>query len=129
MSENRVRRVRKVAFTMIPIQNPTRARAFYEQVLGLVVGQHGSQGHMHWIEYDLPDGGCIAITTASKNVPSASAGSTVALEVDDLDGLIAHLKAHEVPLHSDIIHGPRCRMIVCEDPEGNSLLLHQLNPS
>lgn len=55
-------------------------------------------------------------------------GGTVALEVEDLDRLVADLKAKGVNFKGDIVHGPRCRMSVCEDTEGNSLVLHQLNP-
>ena len=40
----------------------------------------------------------------------------------------ADLKAKGVKFKSDIIHGPKCRMAVCLDSEGNSLLLHQLKP-
>ncbi|HMJ12384.1 MAG TPA: hypothetical protein VK524_13260 [Polyangiaceae bacterium] len=37
-----------------------------------------------------------------------------------------HLKEQGVSFKSDIIDGPRCRMAVCLDSEGNSILLHQL---
>jgi predicted enzyme related to lactoylglutathione lyase len=33
-----------------------------------------------------------------------------------------------VTFKSDIIHSPVCRMAVCLDSEGNSILLHQLKP-
>lgn len=117
--------IEKVAFTAYPIQDPDRARAFYEGVLGLDVGMHGGQNGMVWIEYDLPGGGCIALTNTTGDAPGG--GGTIALEVTDLDALIAHLKAHDVELLATGIKGPRCRMAVCRDPEGNKLLLHQLD--
>jgi len=46
-----------------------------------------------------------------------------------LDALLAKLKAEAVAFQSDVLRGPRCRMAVCLDGEGNSLLLHQLNAS
>ena len=52
----------------------------------------------------------------------------LALEVDDLDTLIADLKGKGVTFQSDVIHSPVCRMAVCLDSEGNSILLHQLKP-
>lgn len=121
------RAVTKVAFTMYPVTDVARARAFYEQTLGLTVGMAGGQGAMAWVEYDLPGGGCLAISNVTGEQPSAAAGGTIALEVEDLTGLIAHLEAHGVTFKSGIVRGPRCRMAVCLDSEGNSLLLHQLD--
>ena len=60
--------------------------------------------------------------------PSDAGGGTIAFEVDDLDRLIADLKAAGTTFKSDIIHGQNCRMSVCLDTEGSSILLHQLNP-
>ncbi|HVZ99494.1 MAG TPA: VOC family protein [Caulobacterales bacterium] len=116
----------KVAFTMYPVRDVARARAFYEETLGLKLGKHGNQGDQWWIEYDLPGGGCIALTNFVPDEPSAAAGGTIALEVTDLDALIADLKAKGVTFRSEMIHSPVCRMAVILDSEGNSLLLHQL---
>lgn len=115
---------KKVAFTMYPVRDVSRARKFYEETLGLSAGLAGEQGGMWWIEYDLPGGGCLAITNTTGEAPG---GGTVALEVEDLARLMADLKAKGVTFKSDVIRGPRCRMAVCVDSEGNSLLLHQLD--
>jgi predicted enzyme related to lactoylglutathione lyase len=48
--------------------------------------------------------------------------------VEDLEDLMRQLKDRGVPFRSDVIHSPVCRMAVCEDSEGNSVLLHQLKP-
>jgi len=120
--------LKKVAFTMYPIRDVDRARVFYENKLGLKIGSHGNQGDKHWIEYDLPGGGCIALTNFIPDEPSAKAGGTIALEVADLDALIADLESKDVFFTSDIIPSPVCRMAVCLDSEGNSILLHQLKP-
>jgi predicted enzyme related to lactoylglutathione lyase len=119
--------VQKVAFTMYPIHDAARARAFYEDTLGLAVGLVGGQGDMHWIEYDLPGGGCLALTNTTRGQPSAAAGGTIALEVTDLPALVAHLKARGVTFTAEAIRGPHCQMAVCLDSEGNALLLHQLD--
>jgi predicted enzyme related to lactoylglutathione lyase len=114
----------KVAFTMYAIEDPVRARDFYENTLGLEVGLHGSHGDMHWIEYDLPGGGCIALTNTTGQPPGR--GGTIAIEVTDLDRVIADLKAKGVRFEGDVVQGPRCRMAHCKDSEGNALMLHQL---
>jgi len=119
--------IKKVAFSYYPIVDAARARKFYEETLGLKVGMAGSFGDTHWIEYDLPGGGCVALTNAGAQKPSAEAGGTIALEVTDLKALIETLKAKGVTFQGDVIRGPRCHMAVCLDSEGNSLLLHQLD--
>jgi predicted enzyme related to lactoylglutathione lyase len=119
---------KKVAFTMYPIRDVARARGFYEETLGLKRGSMGNQGDNYWIEYDLPQGGCFALTNFVTDEPSAAAGGTIAFEVEDLDAVIADLKAKNVTFKSDVIQSPVCRMAVILDSEGNSILLHQLHP-
>lgn len=119
---------KKVAFTMYPISDVARARKFYEETLGLQLGSTGNQGNVYWVEYDLPQGGCLALTNYFPDQPSGTAGGTIALEVEDIEKLMADLKAKGVTFRGDIIHSPVCRMAVCLDSEGNSVLLHQLKP-
>ena len=118
---------KKVAFTVYPVRDVARARGFYEGTLGLTASTTGSQGDMHWIEYDLPEGGCLAITNAGDATPGTG-GGTVALEVEDLSRLMEELAARGVTFQGGVIRGPKCRMAVCLDSEGNSLLLHQADP-
>ena len=113
---------------MYPISDVPRARTFYEETLGLKIGSHGNQGDKWWIEYDLPGGGCLALTNFTGEQPSSNSGGTVAFEVEDLDALIVTLKSRKVEFKSDVIDSPVCRMAVCLDSEGNSILLHQLKP-
>ena len=116
--------LRKVAFTMYPVTDMARARAFYEETLGLGPSRSGATSP--WVEFDLPGGGCLAITTVTQQEPSANAGGTIAFEVDDLPALIADLKARGVAFPADDIESPVCRMAVCLDPDGNSIILHKL---
>jgi predicted enzyme related to lactoylglutathione lyase len=116
--------IKKVAFTMYPVEDPWRARAFYENTLGLTSGSKASNGD--WTEYDLPGGGCLALFASKDIKPSAEAGGSVALEVEDLDALTARLKSEGVTFKADMIHSPVCRMAVILDSEGNAIILHQL---
>ena len=92
---------KKVAFTMFPVDDSTRARAFYETALGFKRGLSSPDGV--WTEYDLPGGGCLA--------------------------LFKHpdLRAKDVAFTSGIIKAPNCRMANIKDSEGNAIILHQLN--
>jgi predicted enzyme related to lactoylglutathione lyase len=115
---------KKVAFTMYPVTEMARARAFYEQTLGLPPSRNSEKSP--WVEFDLPGGGCLAITNVSRSQPSASAGGMIALEVEDLDGLVADLRAKGVEIAGEGIEGPGCHMAVVKDPDGNALILHKL---
>jgi len=115
---------KKVAFTMYPVKDWERARSFYGRTLGLKMGSHSPNGV--WTEYDLPGGGCLALFATKDIQPSAEAGGSVALEVEDLDALIARLAAEGVELKGELIHSPVCRMAICLDSEGNSIILHEL---
>lgn len=118
--------LKRVAFTMYPVENMERARNFYEKTLGLLVGK--TSDHGAWVEYDLTGGGCFAITTLATGVkPSADAGGSIAFEVEDLDQIVSNLKAEGVKFKLDIFSSPVCRMAVLVDSEGNAITLHQLN--
>lgn len=117
--------IKKVAFTMYPVVNMERARQFYEQILKLPLGSISAEGA--WVEYDLPGGGCFAITSLAEGVkPSISAGGSIAFEVENLDNMVTELKSNGVTFKLDTFVTPVCKMAVIIDSEGNSLTLHQL---
>lgn len=119
--------LKKVAFSMFPVVDAERARSFYEDTLGLTRGTASPEGT--WTEYDLPGGGCLALYRTGDIKPSAEAGGSVALEVEDLDELKKQLRAKGVEFKADLIESPVCRMSVIKDSEGNAIILHQLkNP-
>ena len=116
---------KKIAFTMYPVTDLARARAFYEDTLGLPGAKELGGGK--WLEFDLPQGGCLALTTMAQGVtPSDAAGGSLALEVEDICALCETLKAKGVKFKMDIFESPVCHMAVCLDSEGNALMLHQL---
>ena len=117
--------LKKVAFTMYPVKDSARARRFYETTLGLTRGLSAPNGM--WTEYDLPGGGCLALFATEDIQPSATAGGSVALEVEDLDALIARLKAEGVEFKNENVVSPVCRMAIMLDSEGNAIILHKLN--
>lgn len=112
----------KVAFTMYPVTDPKRARAFYGDTLGLKMGSASENGV--WTEYDLPGGGCLALFGGPEAKPGG--GASVALEVEDLDALLPVLEDRGVKIVNKMIHSPVCRMSIILDSEGNTILLHEL---
>lgn len=115
----------KIAFTLLPIEDPERARSFYEETLGLTRGLASPDGT--WTEYDLPGGGCVALFRhPDPSMRGKPGGSGLAFEVADLDALNRRLMAEGVTYMGGIVQGPRCRMSNVRDSEGNHLILHQL---
>jgi predicted enzyme related to lactoylglutathione lyase len=118
--------LKKVAFTLFPVEDAARARRFYERVLGLKRGLASPDGV--WTEYDLPGGGCLALflhPDPSQRKPGGGGG--IAFEVSDLDALNRRLKKASVTYHGDVVRGPHCRMSNISDSEGNPIILHQLD--
>jgi predicted enzyme related to lactoylglutathione lyase len=120
--------LKKVAFTMFPVKDTARARAFYEGTLGLAVGSHSASGV--WTEYDLPEGGCLALFNHPEPSSAGSpGGASIAFEVEDLDALVTRLKGEGVEFQADDVQSPVCRMAIMKDSEGNTIILHKLKRS
>jgi predicted enzyme related to lactoylglutathione lyase len=119
--------LKKVAFTLYPATNMLRARKFYEETLGLKLSSNHED---KWVEYDLPGGGCLAVTDMAQDIsPSSTAGGSIAFEVDDIHNLVKELKEKSVKIKMDIFETPVCFFAVLIDSEGNAFMLHQLkNP-
>ncbi len=102
---------------MYPVNDLERAWNFYEQTLNLkVTAIYPQNTGKSWIEYDLPQGGCFAITDMIENItPSSSSGGSIAFEVDDLDRLVSELKQKNVGIKLDNIVTPVCKMAVILD--------------
>ena len=113
--------IRSIAFFCYPVKDMTRARHFYETILGLKLD---SDFGGEWLEYDLV-GSTFAITTMNMAHQPGAKGGVVAFEVDDLDDFVRHLKAQQVRFVLEITETPVCRMAVASDPDGNDVVIHQ----
>ncbi len=113
--------VKHIAFTMYPVKDMKRARRFYEEGLGFGLGKDFGGGG--WVEYYL-DNGCFALTTMTKQDPSATSGGAIAFEVENVDDAVARLKAKGGGVKVAPFESPVCRMAVLTDPEGNAFMVH-----
>ena len=114
-------KIKKIAFVGIPVTNMERARAFYEDVLGLqpdpeMTGQH-------WTEYSIGDG-TLAIACVGEQWKPSNEGTSAALEVENLEEAIARFQERKIAY--DKVDSPVCRMAIIEDPDGNKLIIHKL---
>ena len=117
----------KVAFTVYPATDLERARRFYVETLGLPgLGLEHVENGQGWIEFDLPGGGCFALTNMLKgHEPAANRGGSVAFEVEDLPRLAAELREKGVEFQLEATEFPTCSWAVVIDTEGNAVVLHQ----
>ena len=113
-----------IAFTVYPVSNMERARAFYEHVLGLHVSHNYKDV---WVEYDIA-GSTFAITTTEMGHTPGAKGAVVAFEVSDLDAFIHKMKERAVSFVTEAFDTPVCRMAVIEDQDGNHITIHKRHP-
>jgi predicted enzyme related to lactoylglutathione lyase len=113
--------IKEVAFIAIAVSDKERARKFYQETLELKPGYAAMEGA--WVEYEL-GATTIGVGCHPAWQPSRD-GTTVAFEVDDIDGSIAKLKERGVTFDLDKTESPVCWMAQFRDPDGNKLVVHK----
>ena len=118
-------KIKSLAFVGIPVTDMKRARAFYEDVLGLRVSEEMMSGK--WVEYDLGNN-TLAIASVGPEWKPSDQGTGAALEVEDFDAAIKWLKDRQVPFSTESYESPCCWMAIIQDPDGNNIVIHKLKP-
>jgi predicted enzyme related to lactoylglutathione lyase len=116
-------KIKNIAFVGIPVTDMKRARAFYEDVLGLRTSDEMMGGK--WIEYAVGDD-TLAIAKVSDTWTPSDQGTGAAFEVEDFDRAIGRLKDRHVRFAAEPFETPCCHMAVIQDPDGNKLMIHKL---
>lgn len=120
-------KITEIAFSTYPVTDMTRARAFYEGVLGLKATMDMDMGESgHWVEYDIGPG-TLGLGRYEGWKPTSD-GCTVGLEVEDFDAAIAKLKAAGTSFKMEPFETPVCHMAIALDPEGNAVIIHKRKP-
>ncbi len=118
-------KVTELAFCSYSVTDMPRARAFYEGVLGLKPATVTDLPNGKWVEYEFgPYALAIGSTPGWRPSPD---GCTAALEVENFDDAIAHLKAAQVKFRVEPFPTPVCRMAMIFDPDGNTICIHKRN--
>ena len=118
-------KIKAIGFVAIPVTDIKRARSFYEEVLGLRVAEEMMSGK--WIEYSVGDD-TLAIANVGETWTPSDQGTGAAFEVEDFDEAIRRLKDRQVPFAAEPFETPCCHMAVVQDPDGNKMMIHKLNP-
>jgi predicted enzyme related to lactoylglutathione lyase len=117
-------KVIEIAFAGYPVTDLKRARAFYEQTLGLVPSRTFGEDDTAWIEYDLGPN-TLCISNGNPDWKPSAGGGSVALEVEDMPAAISKLKADGFAPFLGPIETPVCYIAVVSDPDGNSITIHK----
>ncbi len=114
-------KIKEFAFIGYPVTDIPRARAFYEGIMGLTctIAREASSN----FEYAI--GPHTLLIGSSPEWKPSSNGPCLALEVEDFDEAIAHLKRHHVTFLVEPFESPICRGAFILDPDGNRIGIHQ----
>lgn len=113
-------RVRAIDFVITNVSDLKRARAFYEETLGIEGGVLYESDN--WVEYDTdPVALALGVMPAEWKQPPVTA---LALAVDDVHAAVAELRAKGVKVLMEATETPVCTMAYVFDPDGNPILLH-----
>ena len=116
-------KVTEIAFSCYAVTDMTRARKFYETVLGLKPTTVHDSEHGQWVEYEFGPH-ALALGSSPMFKPSPD-GCSVALEVEDFDAAVAHLRANNVKFRIEPMPTPVCQMAMIFDPDGNTICIHK----
>jgi predicted enzyme related to lactoylglutathione lyase len=119
-------KVIELAFCCYAVTDMPRARAFYEGVLGLKPTTVTDLPEGKWVEYEF--GSYALIIGSMQGWNPSPDGCTAALEVEDFDAAIAHLRTNKVKFRMEPFPTPGCRMAFIFDPDGNTICVHKRNP-
>ena len=114
--------ISEIAFTVTPVTDVKRSRAFYEGVLGLKPTTDFEEGG--WVEYEIGSG-AFAIAKADEKWKPSPFGSSVAFEVDDLDRTVARLEDSGATFDMAVTETPVCHLAVVLDPDGSKVMIHK----
>ncbi len=115
-------KILEFAFIAYPVTDiAARARAFYEDVLGLTCTTALTTSDS--FEYEI--GPHTLLIGSHPKLKPSSDGPCLALEVEDFDEAIAHLKKHNVTFLGEPWQSPICRGAFLLDSDGNKIGIHK----
>ena len=107
-----------------------RSRAFYRDVLGFEDGfdmlpAFAMVRHRDLALWLAGPASSAARAMPDGRVPEPGGWNRLVLEVHDLDGIVARLRAAGAVTRNDIVKGPGGRQILVDDPDGNPVELFE----
>ena len=100
------------------VRDPQAQIAFYRDVLGMKPTEIDDQGR--GAEFTLADGSTFGVWRPEEG----GSGGAIMFAVDDAKAAVEAYRTRGLRL-SDIMESPVCFMSFGQDPEGNSIIIHQ----
>ena len=112
------------------VKDVSEAVAFYTGNLGFELKQQFGPAMAILARGDLKFWVAGPAASASKPMldgrkPEPGGWNRFVVEIDDLAGLVASLRARGIKFRNDILDGPGGKQILCEDPSGNVIELFE----
>lgn len=112
------------------VKDVSEAVAFYTGNLGFELKQQFGPAMAILARGDLKFWVAGPAASASKPMPDGrkpepGGWNRFVVEVDDLAGLVASLRARGIKFRNEILDGPGGKQILCEDPSGNVIELFE----
>jgi predicted enzyme related to lactoylglutathione lyase len=118
-------KVIEIAFVCFPVTNLQRSRNFYENTLNLKATKTWVKDDLNgFVEYDIGSS-TLAIGAGSDSFKIGEGGASIALEVDEFDTAIKHLKSMKTKFLSEPGETPVCQMAIILDHDGNKIMIHK----
>ncbi len=116
--------VKSIAWSGYPAKNVPELLAFYRDAMGLCVDRaHPNEEEAELVEFAV--GKDQWFTLLPLKMVGAAAGSGSGVEVEDIDEMLARVRARAKSADEKAADYPNCRVASFEDPEGNKVGLHQ----
>jgi catechol 2,3-dioxygenase-like lactoylglutathione lyase family enzyme len=116
-------KISEFAFIVYPSSDRERSKRFYEGVLGLAPSMSLDIPGGFWLEYEI--GPHTLAIGKEPFLRSSGDGPHLALEVDDFEQAVEHLRRHKIPFAHEPFDLPGCKAAIITDPDGNKLGIHQ----
>ncbi len=100
------------------VKDPQRAVEFYRDVLGITPTEIDDQGR--GAEFTFPDGSTFGVWKPE----DGETGGAIMFAVKDAKAAVEHYRGRGLEV-SDVMESPVCLMAFTQDPEGNSIIIHQ----
>jgi len=115
-------KIKEIAFVCCAVSDMSRARHFYEGILGLKPNAPIGPDP-YCIEYDV-GAGTFAIER-NPDWPVSPDGMSVTFEVEDFEAALKHLRDHSVIFFLGPTETKVCHWAAFRDPDRNRLVIHK----
>ncbi|HVM61043.1 MAG TPA: VOC family protein [Verrucomicrobiae bacterium] len=114
-------KIRGTDFVMFRVTDLARAARFYRETLGLKQEVYSEESQ--WAEFNC--GNVTLSLHGGFEIPKGTAGSRIALAVEDVHAAYAELKAKGARMVGEPVDYGVCRAVELLDPDGNIVILHR----